>query len=61
MDRSYWRTVSLVTLWQVAASICYYTVFAATPFFRSSFGLSRFAVGLVVSVLTLVTRFSSCR
>jgi predicted MFS family arabinose efflux permease len=53
MDRSYWRTVSLVTLWQVAASICYYTVFAATPFFRSSFGLSRFAVGLVVSVLTL--------
>ncbi|TYL39242.1 MFS transporter [Natronococcus pandeyae] len=53
MDRSYWRTVSLVTLWQVAASICYYTVFAATPFFRAEFGLSRFQVGFVVTALTL--------
>ncbi|ELZ18559.1 major facilitator superfamily protein [Haloterrigena salina JCM 13891] len=53
MERSYWRTVSLVTLWQVSASICYYTVFAATPFFRDEFGLSRFAVGLVVTALTL--------
>ncbi|NUC71202.1 MFS transporter [Haloterrigena sp. SYSU A558-1] len=53
MDRSYWRTVSLVTLWQVSASVCYYTVFAATPFFRDEFGLSRFAVGLVVTALTL--------
>jgi len=53
MDRSYWRTVSLVTLWQVSASICYYTIFAATPLFRDEFGLSRFAVGLVVTTLTL--------
>jgi predicted MFS family arabinose efflux permease len=53
MDPSYWRTVSLVTLWQVSASICYYTVFAATPFFRDVFGLSRFAVGLVITGLTL--------
>ncbi len=53
MDRSYWRTVSLVTLWQVSASICYYAVFAATPFFRDEFGLSRFSVGLVVTALTL--------
>ncbi|WP_135365793.1 MFS transporter [Halosimplex halophilum] len=53
MDRGYWRLVSLVTLWQVAASVCYYTVFAATPFFRDAFGLSRFAVGLVVTGLTL--------
>ncbi|WP_339102917.1 MFS transporter [Haloterrigena salinisoli] len=53
MDRSYWRTVSLVTLWQVSASVCYYTVFAATPFFRDEFGLSRFGVGLVVTALTL--------
>ncbi|WP_135305189.1 MFS transporter [Haloarcula amylovorans] len=53
MNRSYWRTVSLVTLWQVSASICYYTVFAATPFFRDVFGLSRFAVGLVITGLTL--------
>ncbi|MEY7851762.1 MFS transporter [Natrarchaeobius sp. A-rgal3] len=53
MDRSYWRTVSLITLWQVAASICYYTIFAATPFFRDEFGLSRFYVGFVVTALTL--------
>ena len=53
MERSHWRTVSLVTGWQVAASLCYYTVFAATPFFRSAFGLSRFEVGIVVTILTL--------
>ncbi|OVE84486.1 MFS transporter [Natronolimnobius baerhuensis] len=53
MDRSYRRTVSLVTLWQVSASICYYTVFAATPFFRDEFGLSRLSVGFVVTALTL--------
>ncbi|ELY51189.1 MFS transporter [Natronolimnohabitans innermongolicus] len=53
MDRSYWRTVSLVTMWQVSASICYYTVFAATPLFRDEFGLSRFTVGFVVTALTL--------
>ncbi len=53
MDRSYWRTVSLVSLWQVSASICYYTVFAATPFFRDEFGLSRLSVGFVVTALTL--------
>ena len=53
MDRSYWRTVFLVTIWQVSASICYYAVFAATPFFRDAFGLSRFSVGLVVTMLTL--------
>ena len=53
MDTSYWRTVSLVTLWQISASICYYTVFAATPFFRDEFGLSGFEVGIVVTTLTL--------
>ena len=53
LDRSYWRTVSLITLWQVAASICYYAVFAAAPFFRDAFGLSRFEVGVVVTGLTL--------
>ncbi|RZV11608.1 putative MFS family arabinose efflux permease [Natrinema hispanicum] len=53
MDRSDWQTVGLVTTWQIAASICYYTVFAATPFFRDAFGLSRFSVGLVVTTLTL--------
>lgn len=53
MERSYWRTVSLVSLWQVSASVCYYAVFAATPFFREAFDLSRFTVGFVVTALTL--------
>ena len=53
MDRSYWRTVLLVTTWQISASICYYTIFAATTFFRDEFGLSRFQVGIVVTTLTL--------
>lgn len=53
MDRGYWRTVLLVTLWQVSASICYYAVFAATPFFRDAFELSRFDVGIVITTLTL--------
>ncbi|NHN46419.1 MFS transporter [Halostella sp. JP-L12] len=47
------RIVLLVFLWQLAASICYYAVFAATPFFRDQFGLSGTAVGLVVTSLTL--------
>jgi len=40
-------------VWQVSASLCYYTVFAATPFFRADFGLSRVSVGFVVTTLTL--------
>lgn len=47
------RVVSLVLLWQVAASVCYYAVFAATPFFRDGFDLSGLGVGLVVTALTL--------
>ena len=47
------RTISLVFLWQLAASICYYAVFAATPFLRDEFGLTGTTVGLVVTVLTL--------
>nr|WP_233204084.1 hypothetical protein [Halegenticoccus soli] len=45
--------MSHVTLWQVSASACYYAVFAATQFFRDVLGLSRFAVGLVVTAFTL--------
>lgn len=53
MDRSYWRTVGLILLWQIAASLCYYAVYAATPFFRDAFGLSRFLVRIVIMVVTL--------
>jgi MFS family permease len=47
------RTVAAVTLWQVAASVCYYAVFAATPFLRDAYGLDGLQVGLVVTTLTL--------
>ena len=47
------RTISLVFLWQLAASLCYYAVFAATPFLRDAFDLTGTTVGVVVTVLTL--------
>jgi MFS family permease len=47
------RLVALVTGWQAVASSCYYAVFAATPFLRDAFGLSRFLVGVVVTAMTL--------
>jgi Arabinose efflux permease len=47
------RILSLVFLWQLAASVCYYTVFAATPFFRDEFGLSGTEVGLILTALSL--------
>jgi len=47
------RFIALVTGWQVVASSCYYALFAAGPFVRETFGLSRFLVGLVVTTLTL--------
>lgn len=47
------RTLGLVLLWQTTASVCYYAVFAATPFFREGLGLSATAVGVVVTALTL--------
>lgn len=47
------RTIAVVTGWQLAASLCYYAPFAATPFFRDGFGLSRALVGVVVTALTL--------
>ncbi len=47
------RLVGIVFGWQVAASLCYYAVFAATPFFREAFGLSRFLVGFTITALTL--------
>lgn len=48
-----WRTVLVVLGWQLSASVCYYGLFAATPFLRDAFGLSRFMVGLAVAALTL--------
>jgi ACS family hexuronate transporter-like MFS transporter len=48
-----WRGVSLVTGWQLTASLCFYTIFAATAFVRSTFGVSRALTGLAVTAVML--------
>jgi MFS family permease len=42
-----------VTGWHVAASLCYYAVFAGTPLLRDAFGLSPVSVGFVITSLSL--------
>lgn len=49
----FWRLVVQVTGWHIAASMCYYAVYAGTPLFRDAFDLSSFTVGLVIAALTL--------
>lgn len=48
-----WRGVLVVALWQVIASLCYYSAFPATDAFKSDFGLSGVQVGLIITTLTL--------
>lgn len=48
-----WRGVSLVTGWQLTASLCFYTIFAATAFVRDTFGVSRALTGLAVTAVML--------
>ncbi|CAJ53787.1 MFS transporter [Haloquadratum walsbyi] len=44
-----WRPVGLVAGWQTAASLCYYSIFAATDFIRDTFELSESLVGLFLA------------
>ena len=53
MAARFWRIVGVVTVWHVAASVCYYAVYAGTPLFRDAFDLSGLEIGLVVTALTL--------
>lgn len=48
-----WRGVGLVTGWQLTASLCFYTIFAATAFVREAFGVSRALTGLAVTAVML--------
>lgn len=48
-----WRAVGAVAGWQAAASLCYYSIFAATTYFRGTFGVSRTLVGVLTAVATL--------
>ncbi|RAW45808.1 MFS transporter [Halorubrum sp. 48-1-W] len=53
MVSRFWRIVTAVTVWHVAASVCYYTVYAGTPLFRDAFDLTGLEVGIVIAALTL--------
>ena len=48
-----WRGVSLVSGWQFTASLCFYTVFAATAFVREGFNVSLGVTGLTVTAMML--------
>lgn len=48
-----WRPVIAVAGWQVAASLCFYSLFAATAYFRDTFEISRTLVGVLVTVAML--------
>jgi MFS family permease len=53
MRTRFWRVVVLVTTWHVAASICYYAVYAGAPLFQDAFSLSGFQIGLLITALSL--------
>lgn len=48
-DVGSWRGVATVTGWQIAASLCYYAIFAATGVIRDAFSLSVSGVGLLTT------------
>lgn len=48
-----WRSVFVIAGWQTAASLCYYSIFAATAFVRTDFDLSRTLVGVFLTAALL--------
>ncbi len=53
MNTRFWRIVSAVTVWHIAASICYYAIYAGTPLFRNAFDLSGVRIGFIITALSL--------
>lgn len=53
MAVGFWKLVVQVTGWHIAASMCYYSIYAGTPLFKDAFDLTGFTVGLVIAALTL--------
>ncbi|WP_331233683.1 MFS transporter [Natronorarus salvus] len=47
------RYTGLILLWQVAASVCFYAVYAVTPFVREGFDVSATLVGVMLTALML--------
>lgn len=49
-----WRaTTAVILLWQVTASVCFYAIYAVTPFVRETFGASATFVGIMLTGLML--------
>lgn len=53
MNARFWRIVSIITVWHIAASICYYAIYAGTPLFRNAFDLSGVQIGFIITALSL--------
>lgn len=53
MNTRFWRIVTLITGWHIAASICYYAIYAGTPLFRNAFELSGVRIGFIITALSL--------
>jgi predicted MFS family arabinose efflux permease len=49
----YRTLVTQITVWHVAASICFYSVYAGTSLFRDAFDLDGVTVGVLITALTL--------
>jgi MFS transporter, ACS family, hexuronate transporter len=45
------RYTGLILLWQIAASVCFYAIYAVTPFVRDGFGVSATLVGVMLTAL----------
>lgn len=49
-----WKgTTGLILLWQITASICFYTIYAVTPFIRETYHVSAVGVGVMLTTLML--------
>ncbi|QRV17254.1 MFS transporter [Haloterrigena salifodinae] len=51
--RSWKGYTALILVWQVAASGCFYAVYAVTPFVRAQFGVSTTRIGFLLTALML--------
>ncbi|MFB6072785.1 MAG: MFS transporter [Halobacterium sp.] len=48
-----WRSVGLVTGWQLTASLAFYAIFASTAFVRDTFHVSRALTGVAITAVML--------
>ncbi len=52
-SRGWKEYTAIILLWQVTASVCFYAIYAVTPFVRDDFGVSATSVGVLLTTLTL--------